>query len=87
MKKLLLTFVAFIALTGVVKAQNDAMMQAFYWNVPVDEANLNGTWWDNLANKANELKDAGITGIWIPAPSKGNWGIVDMDTAFMIIMI
>ncbi len=78
MKKLLLTLVAFIALIGVAKAQNDAMMQAFYWNLPVDEANLNGTWWDNLASKADLLKDAGITGIWIPAPSKGNWGIVDM---------
>lgn len=59
-------------------AQSDVMMQAFYWDVPVDEANLNGTWWDNLAGKACEFKNAGITGIWIPAPSKGNWGIVDM---------
>jgi alpha-amylase len=59
-------------------AQNDAMMQAFYWNVPVDEAGKNGTWWDNLNGKANELKNAGIIGLWIPAPSKGNWGITDM---------
>ena len=78
MKKLLLLLVAFFALSVIVKAQNDAMMQAFYWNLPVDEANLNGNWWDNLSNKANELKDAGITAIWIPAPSKGNWGIADM---------
>jgi len=61
-----------------VSAQNDAMMQAFYWNVPVDEANHNGTWWDNLNGKATELKNAGINGLWIPAPSKGNWGITDM---------
>jgi alpha-amylase len=60
------------------QAQNDAMMQAFYWNLPVDQAAKNGTWWDNLNGKANELKNAGITGIWIPAPSKGNWGITDM---------
>ncbi len=66
------------ALFGMAHAQNDAMMQAFYWNVPVDEANKNGTWWDNLTAKTSELKNAGITGIWIPAPSKGNWGIVDM---------
>lgn len=70
----LLTF----AFTGFTQAQNDVMMQAFYWNVPVDEANLNGTWWDNLSAKAPALKAAGINGIWIPAPSKGNWGIVDM---------
>jgi alpha-amylase len=67
-----------LSFTGKTRAQNDAMMQAFYWNVPVDEANKNGTWWDNLASKASELKNAGITGIWIPAPSKGNWGITDM---------
>jgi alpha-amylase len=66
------------AYVNYATAQNDVMMQAFYWNVPVDEANLNGTWWDNLASKSTELKEAGITGIWIPAPSKGNWGIVDM---------
>jgi alpha-amylase len=67
---------AFLPESG--SAQNDAMMQAFYWNVPVDEVNKNGTWWTNLNGKAIELKNAGITGLWIPAPSKGNWGIVDM---------
>ncbi|MDF1549399.1 MAG: T9SS type A sorting domain-containing protein [Bacteroidales bacterium] len=77
MRKLLLVMAIF-ANSGMLKAQNDAMMQAFYWNLPVDEANLNGTWWDNLTGKAGELKTAGITAIWIPAPSKGNWGIVDM---------
>lgn len=56
---------------------NDVMMQAFYWDVPVDEATKNGSWWDNLKNKASELKSAGITGIWTPVPAKGNWGIVD----------
>ncbi|MGL1889352.1 MAG: DUF1939 domain-containing protein [Reichenbachiella sp.] len=61
-----------------VSAQNDVMMQAFYWNLPVDEINLNGTWWDNLASKSTDMKNAGFTGLWLPAPSKGNWGIVDM---------
>lgn len=59
-------------------AQNDVMMQAFYWNVPVDEANHNGTWWDVLRQKAPDLKASGITGIWVPCPAKGNWGITDM---------
>jgi alpha-amylase len=71
-------FVLILALPGRMLAQNDAMMQAFYWNVPVDEVNKNGTWWTNLNGKAIELKNAGITAIWIPAPSKGNWGISDM---------
>jgi alpha-amylase len=74
MKKLLLTIVTFCSLFIYLNAQNDAMMQAFYWNVPVDEANLNGTWWDNLANKANELKDAGITGILDSSPIKRELG-------------
>lgn len=59
-------------------AQNDVMMQAFYWDVPVDDQNLNGTWWDNLKNKSTTLKDANITGIWVPSPAKGNFGIWDM---------
>lgn len=56
---------------------NDVMMQAFYWDIPVDEISKNGSWWDNLKTKAPELKAAGITGIWTPVPAKGNWGIVD----------
>lgn len=56
---------------------DDVMMQAFYWDVPVDEASLNGTWWDNLRDKAPELKSSGISAIWTPGPCKGNWGIVD----------
>jgi alpha-amylase len=63
---------------SVCKAQNDVMMQAFYWNLPVDEANKNGYWWDTLRVKAPELKSAGITALWLPSPSKGNWGIADM---------
>ncbi|MCD8182663.1 MAG: hypothetical protein LUE99_05765 [Bacteroides sp.] len=51
---------------------NDVMMQAFYWDVPVDEARKDGSWWDNLRTKAPELKAAGITGIWTPVPAKGN---------------
>jgi len=59
-------------------ATNDVMLQGFYWDVPVDEANKNGTWWDNLAQKAPALGEAGFSGIWVPPPSKGNWGIIDM---------
>lgn len=73
-----LTIFLLLLLPCTTFAQNDAMMQAFYWDVPVDVVNKNGTWWDNLSGKATELKNAGITGIWIPAPSKGNWGIEDM---------
>lgn len=59
-------------------AQNDVMMQGFYWDVPVDKINKNGTWWTNLQNKSTTLKNAGIKGIWVPSPAKGNFGIEDM---------
>lgn len=45
-----------LILLGQSKAQNDVMMQAFYWNVPVDVVNKNGTWWDTLRIKMNYLK-------------------------------
>ena len=75
--------VAALAITCVFQgeralAQDDVMMQAFYWDVPVDNTNLNGTWWDNLNNKATTLSSAGITGIWVPSAAKGNFGIWDM---------
>ena len=58
-------------------SQNDVMLQAFYWNVPVDVENKDGIWWDLLSEKAGEWKRMGITGLWVPPPSKGNWGIID----------
>ena len=76
-----LIFFVFLSLfpySNKILAQNDVMMQAFYWNVPVDAVNKNGTWWDTLRIKAPSLASAGFTGMWIPPPSKGNWGITDM---------
>lgn len=66
-----------VATTSELTPLNDVMMQAFYWNVPVDEASNNGTWWDNLRQKAATLKNAGFASLWTPVPAKGNWGIVD----------
>ncbi len=74
----LVFFPLLLTISNKVLAQNDAMMQAFYWNVPVDQVNKNGTWWDTLRIKAPGLAAAGITGVWVPPPSKGNWGITDM---------
>jgi len=59
-------------------SQNDVMMQAFYWNLPVDTTNKNGKCWYTLRIKAPSLSSAGFTGLWVPPPSKGNWGIADM---------
>lgn len=61
-----------------ISAQNDVMMQAFYWDVPVDAVNKNGSWWDTLAYKAKAMGLAGFKGLWVPPPAKGNFGIYDM---------
>jgi len=48
---------------------NGVMMQAFYWDVPISS---NGqTWWQVLEGKAQEMKDAGITALWLPPAYKG----------------
>lgn len=60
-----------------VQPLDDVMMQAFYWDVPVDDQAKNGSWWDYLSEKAPELKGAGIRSLWTPIPAKGNWGIYD----------
>ena len=56
---------------------DDVMMQAFYWDVPVNDKAKDGSWWDHLREKAHEIKDAGISSLWTPIPAKGNWGIYD----------
>jgi len=77
-KALLTILLLLVCWIPSARCQNDVMMQAFYWDVPVDAANYNGTWWDNLKNKSTILKNAGIKGIWVPSPAKGNFGIYDM---------
>jgi alpha-amylase len=52
---------------------NGVMMQGFYWDVPVTTAGI-GTWWQNLGAKSLELKNAGITAMWIPPAYKGSSG-------------
>ena len=78
MKKLFIILTLFFAFIFKTKAQSDVMMQAFYWDPPVDAAHLNGIWWDKLAGEVLELEAAGIKALWIPSPCKGNWGIYDM---------
>jgi alpha-amylase len=78
MRKIFL-IIAAVAMSNVfVKAQDDAMMQVFYWDVPVDGENKNGFWYDSISAKIPELKKAGFREFWMPPPSKGNWGIYDM---------
>ncbi|HEU4471803.1 MAG TPA: T9SS type A sorting domain-containing protein [Flavisolibacter sp.] len=74
----LLTSIAVMASFCTLHAQDDVMMQAFYWNVPVNEAGKNGFWYDTVRAKIPAMKTAGIRALWMPPPSKGNWGIGDM---------
>jgi alpha-amylase len=60
---LLSNVILLLAGAGDAHAQNDVMMQAFYWDVPVDAGGLNGTWYDSLKAKANSLKNAGFTAV------------------------
>ncbi len=78
MPKKIILLISFLLINLGVKAQNDIMLQTFYWDVPVDGENKKGLWWNNLTRKAEDFRELGITGLWIPAPSKGNWGIYDM---------
>lgn len=83
MKKQLSVFLTLMCLLLAIgprqaQAQNDVMMQAFYWDVPVDATNLNGSWYDSLNAKAAALQAAGFTAIWTPPPSKGAFSIYDM---------
>lgn len=71
-------FLILIFLCLKANAQNDVMLQTFYWDVPVDGQNKKGLWWVHLTRKAEDFRSLGITGLWLPAPSKGNWGIYDM---------
>ena len=52
---------------------NGVMMQYFHWyNAP------DGTLWNELANNAKELADAGITSLWVPPAYKGTGGGYDV---------
>ncbi|MBN1598513.1 MAG: hypothetical protein JXP36_00950 [Bacteroidales bacterium] len=75
-KKIIL--ILFLIKCTCLLSQSDVMMQAFYWDVPVDAELKNGFWYDSLTSKIPELKEAGIKEIWLPPSSKGNWGIYDM---------
>lgn len=54
------------------------MMQAFYWDCPVQE-NVPGLWWNKVREKTAALAAAGFTALWLPPVHKaGNVGGVSM---------
>ncbi|NJM96917.1 MAG: alpha-amylase [Phormidesmis sp. RL_2_1] len=52
---------------------NGVMMQFFHWYIAPD-----GSLWNELAQKANELAAAGITSLWLPPAYKGAAGSEDV---------
>ena len=58
---------------------NETMMQYFEWYLPND-----GLWWKRCAAKAVNLRDLGITEVWLPPAYKGTcqedvgYGVYDM---------
>ncbi|NJD37527.1 MAG: alpha-amylase [Geobacter sp.] len=52
---------------------NGVMMQYFQWYLP-DNGNL----WHQVADRAGELAEAGITGLWLPPATKGIGGGSDV---------
>lgn len=52
---------------------NGVMMQYFHWYISAD-----GTLWDDVAGRAVELAEAGITALWLPPAYKGIGGGVDV---------
>lgn len=54
--------------------KNGVMLQSFEWNTYGE-----GRFYKELAKKAKELKEAGITGVWLPPASKGT---SDMDVGY-----
>ena len=59
--------------------KNETMMQYFEWYLPND-----GLWWRRCAAKAANLRDLGVTQVWLPPAYKGasqadvGYGVYDM---------
>ena len=62
-----------------IMCKNETMMQYFEWYLPND-----GLWWKRCAAKAGNLRDLGITQVWLPPAYKGasqadvGYGVYDM---------
>lgn len=52
---------------------NGVMMQYFHWYLPPD-----GSLWEQVAQRAGELAQAGITALWLPPAYKGIGGGADV---------
>ncbi|MEO1770869.1 alpha-amylase [Candidatus Enterococcus ferrettii] len=53
--------------------KNETILQAFEWYLPADSKH-----WHRLSKKAEELKELGISAVWLPPAYKGSAGIDDV---------
>ena len=68
----LLISLTLLAAPSAVLANDDVngvMLQGWYWDSPVGEE-----WWNKLSKMAPQFREWGITGIWLPAFTKGASG-------------
>ncbi len=74
MRQSLLSVILFLLLApGAAIADDDIMLQGFYWDVPAG-----GFWYGAIANHAFEIKNKGFTAVWLPPPCKGMAGAYSM---------
>ena len=62
-------FVTLAAALTSSSADAGIMLQGFY-----HEPDTSKNWWEHMADIGPEVRTAGVTGIWIPAPTKGASG-------------
>src|SRR5881392_572320 len=62
-----IAFASIVLASNVARADDDVMMQGFYWDAPQG-------WYSTLAQQEPELEKAGFTAVWLPPPSKGMSG-------------
>ncbi|WP_294215561.1 hypothetical protein [uncultured Chryseobacterium sp.] len=58
---------------------NGVIIQFFHWYHP-------GNLWNEFSEKAEYLKELGITAVWLPPATKGNLGTEGRVMTFMIFM-
>ncbi|MFN7117546.1 MAG: alpha-amylase family glycosyl hydrolase, partial [Saprospiraceae bacterium] len=78
---LLVSCCLLLSLLQRAAAQDNIIMQGFYWNtIPGDVTNVTtgGIWWDTIATVAPLLKNSGFNVLWTPPAQKGFAGIYDM---------
>lgn len=63
------TFAVVLAAGGSLSADDDVLLQGFYWDVPAG-----GIWYNAVGNQAFNIANAGFTAVWLPPPSKGMGG-------------